>query len=87
MDFDLAKRALISHGAREAALSMMYAPEFTTYELADGRIVCITTDRPLKAAGNKAVVKLEVCRNPAKPKGEQVYTESAFVELNPSRSD
>ena len=81
MDFDAARRVLVSRGARETALAMMYTPEFTTYELADGGILCVTLDRPVKTAGRKAVVKLAVCRDPSKPKGKWVFLDVAVLEL------
>jgi hypothetical protein len=81
MDFDAARRGLASRGARETALDMMYAPEFTTYELAEGGIVCVTLDRPLKAGGRKVIVKLTVCRDASKPKAECVYEEVVSLEL------
>ncbi len=81
MDFDAAKRVLASRGARVTELAMMYTPEFTTYELAGGGILCVTLDRPVRAEGRKTVVKLAVCRDSTKPREEQEYEDVASLEL------
>jgi hypothetical protein len=73
MDFDAAKRALEACDARETTMDMMYTPEFTTYELTDGRILCVTLDGPVRASGARTIVRMEECRDADKPKGERTY--------------